>query len=139
MKNRPGRQPARNSKTPRKPIKNPAEVNDCPELDRVQKRIYRQAGLAGLTVILTIVILFAVTSAWYTNIVQTSGLVFQAESWGFDGEIIVDDTPIIAAPGDDGVVHLEVQNKADSVSAISLNISKANMTNVQARNNMIAI
>lgn len=83
--------------------------------------------------ILTIVILFAVTSAWYTNIVQTSGLVFQAESWGFDGEIIVDDTPIIAAPGDDGVVHLEVQNKADSVSAISLNISKANMTNVMKK------
>ena len=108
-------------------------MNDSPELDRVQKRIYRQAGLAGLTVILTIVILFAVTSAWYTNIVQTSGLVFQAESWGFDGEIIVDDTPIVAAPGDDGVVHLEVQNKADSVSAISLNISKANMTNVMKK------
>ena len=78
--------------------------------------------------ILTLVILFAVTSAWYTNIVQTSGLVFQAESWGFDGEIIVDDNPIVAAPGDDGIVHLEVQNKADSISAVSLNISKANMT-----------
>ena len=80
--------------------------------------------------ILTIVILFAVTSAWYTNIVQTSGLVFQAESWGFDGTIIVDQEPIVAAPGDDGIIHLEVQNESDSISAISLNISKANMTDV---------
>lgn len=93
----------------------------------VQKNIYRQAALAGLTVVLTIVILFAMTSAWYTNIVQTSGLVFEAESWGFDGEIIVNDTPITAAPGDTGLVHLEVQNTSDSISAISVNVSKAGM------------
>ena len=120
-------------KAPPKQIRNPAEADDFPELDRVQKRIYRQAALAGLTVVLTIVILFAVTSAWYTNIVQTSGLVFQAESWGFDGEIVVDDSPIVAAPGDDGIVHLEVQNKADSISAISLNVSKANMSPVMKK------
>lgn len=94
----------------------------------MQKRIYRQAALAGLTVILTVVILFAVTSAWYTNIVQTSGLVFQAEAWGFDGTILVDQNAIIAAPGDEGNIHLEVENTSDSIAAISLNVSKANMT-----------
>ena len=78
--------------------------------------------------ILTIVILFAVTSAWYTNIVQTSGLVFQAEAWGFDGTILVDQDAITAAPGDDGNIHLEVENTSDSIAAISLNVSKANMT-----------
>lgn len=78
--------------------------------------------------ILTVVILFAVTSAWYTNIVQTSGLVFQAEAWGFDGTILVDQDAITAAPGDDGNIHLEVENTSDSIAAISLNVSKANMT-----------
>lgn len=80
-----------------------------------------------MTVVLTVVILFAMTSAWYTNIVQTSGLVFEAESWGFEGEIKVENTAITAAPGDDGIVHLEVQNTGEGVSAISLNVSKGGM------------
>ena len=111
------------------PVKQVPSGNMSPaELNKVQKNITRQAVLAGLTVVLTIVILFAMTSAWYTNIVQTSGLVFEAESWGFDGEIKVgSETPILASPGDGGVVHLEVQNTSQNVSAISVNVSKIGM------------
>lgn len=97
-------------------------------LRRARRNIYRQAALALLTVILTIVILFAMTSAWYTNIVQTSGLTFEAEAWGFNGTITIDDQEILAAPGDDGIINLTVQNDSDSVSAISVNVSKAGMT-----------
>ncbi|MBQ6718924.1 MAG: hypothetical protein IJN20_01055 [Oscillospiraceae bacterium] len=93
----------------------------------VQKNITRQAILAGLTVVLTIVILFAMTSAWYTNIVPTSGLTFEAEAWGFDGEITVNNDSIMAAPGDQGLVYLEVENDSDSISAISINVSKNQM------------
>lgn len=93
----------------------------------MQKNITRQAMLAGLTVVLTIVILFAMTSAWYTNIVQTSGLVFEAESWGFDGQITVNESPIVAAPGEEGTVHLEVQNTSTNISAISVNVNKQTM------------
>lgn len=96
-------------------------------LKRYRKRIYWQAGLALLTVILTITIVFAMTAAWYTNIVQTSGLVFEAEAWGFDGEVIVNTEPIQAAPGDEGVIHLEVKNNSENISALSVNISKARM------------
>ena len=67
------------------------------------------------------------TAAWYTNIVQTSGLVFEAEAWGFDGEVIVNTDPIQAAPGDEGVIHLEVKNNSENISALSVNISKARM------------
>lgn len=89
--------------------------------------IYQKAGLAGLTVVLTIVILFAMTAAWYTNIVQTSGLVFEAEAWGFDGNIIVDDTPITAAPGDNGNINVKINNEGDSIAAVSVNVSKTGM------------
>lgn len=97
------------------------------DLQMVQKNITRQAILAGLTVVLTIVILFAMTSAWYTNIVPTSGLTFEAEAWGFDGEITVNNDSIMAAPGDQGLVYLEVENDSDSISAISINVSKNQM------------
>lgn len=86
---------------------NPANA----EIAKVQKNIYMQAGLALLTMVLTVVILFAMTSAWYTNIAQTSGLMFEVEPWGFSGEVVVDQdesNPIKAGPGDDGIIHLKV-------------------------------
>lgn len=94
----------------------------------MRNNIYRQAALAGLTIVLTVVILFAMTSAWYTNIVQTSGLVFEAESWGFDGNITIGDEIIQAAPGDDGLIPLKVENTGEGVSAITVNVSKGGMT-----------
>lgn len=103
------------------------DKQSSPELSRLQKNIYRQAGLAGLIIVLTLVILFAMTSAWYTNIVQTSGLVFEAEPWGFDGTITVNEAPILAAPGDDGLISLTVENDSESISALSVNVSKAGM------------
>ena len=105
----------------------PSARSASAELERVQKNIARQALLAGLTVVLTIVILFAMTSAWYTNIVQTSGLTFEAESWGFDGQITVNEDAIVAAPGEEGLVHLEVKNTSSNVSAISVNVNKETM------------
>ena len=92
--------------------KNTAQSSDSAALRKAKKNIYWQAGLALVTIILTIVIAFAMTSAWYTNLVQTSGLVFEAEAWGFKGTINVDSDPIVAGPGDDGVIHLEVEMKA---------------------------
>ena len=65
------------------------ETGSAAALKKAQKKIFWQAGLALTTIVLTIVIVFTMTSAWYTNVVQTSGMVFQAEAWGFDGEIVV--------------------------------------------------
>ena len=96
-------------------------------LKKAQHTVLWQAGLALLTVILTIVIIFTMTAAWYTNVVQTSGLVIQAESWGFDGEITVNSSAIVAAPGDEGGIHLEVNNTSQSMSAVSVGVSKARM------------
>lgn len=112
---------------PQKKNNQPPRKEASVALSRVQKNIYRQAGLAVLTLVLTLVIVFAMTSAWYTNIVQTSGLVFEAEAWGFDGTITVNEETITAAPGDEGIVHLEVANASDSITDISVNVSKAKM------------
>ena len=110
-----------------------AKNSDASNLKKAQKRIFRQAALTILTVMLTVVILFAMTSAWYTNVVQTSGLTFKAEAWGFKGEITVEEKTILAAPGDDGIVNLTVQNDSDSVSAISVNVNKNGMAKEMQR------
>lgn len=102
-----------------------------PTLKKARRHVYWQAGLALTTIILTIVIIFAMTSAWYTNIVQTSGLVFEAEAWGFNGEIVIGDQSVKAAPGDEGVIHLEVTNTNDSMTAIGISASKSNMESAE--------
>ena len=119
------KQPARKSATR---INNSSGTSGSGHLRKLRNRIYQQILLTVLTVALTVVVLFAMTSAWYTNVVQTSGLVFEAEAWGFDGEITVNEEPITAAPGDDGVVHLSVVNDSDGMSSISVNISKNGMS-----------
>lgn len=111
----------------KKPEKKPARNTNAAALAKAKKKIYWQAGLAMITIVLTVVIAFAITSAWYTNIVQTSGLVFEAEAWGFEGNIKVNNDPIVAGPGDDGVIHLEVENDSESLIAVGVNISKARM------------
>lgn len=102
-------------------------------LKQAKKNIYWQAGLALMTIVLTIVIVFAMTSAWYTNVVQSDGLAFKAESWGFKGTVLVQETPIIAGPGDDGVIYLEVANESNKITAVGVNISKAKMSEEMQR------
>ena len=97
-------------------------------LEKAQKRIARQAALALLTVILTVVLIFAMTSAWYTNIIQSSGLTFVAEAWGFNGEITVNTKSIEAAPGDEGIIEMTVINKDTNITDINVNVSKTKMS-----------
>ena len=83
-------------------------------LDRIRRSIRRQGLLAVATVLLTGALIFAMTSAWYTNVAQTSGLTFTTQQWGFqDGKIVVTDQPIAAFPGTNGVVSMEITNAGD--------------------------
>ena len=104
-----------------------AESSVSPELIKAQKNILMKAALAFLTIVLTIVILFAMTSAWYTNIVHTSGLVFEVESWGFSGEITVEQGPILAGPGDSGIIGLSMDGTAGEILDVSIGVSKEAM------------
>ena len=86
----------------------------------LRKNIVRQALLAGFLILLTVVLLFAVTTAWYTNVAQTSGLMFEVAAWGFTGDIWVAENPIIAGPGDKGGVYLTLENDSENVVDVSV-------------------
>lgn len=93
----------------------------------IKKKLYKQAIPVVAAVLVTIVLVFAMTTAWFTNVISAGDLVFQAESWGFDGTVNVPNTPITAAPGDSGVVCLQVNNESEIANTITVNISKAFM------------
>ena len=92
-------------------------------LKNARKNVIRQAGLAVFTIGVTVILLFAMTTAWYTNVVQTSGLTFEAEAWGFEGKVVVTNEVIKAAPGDSGVVEMSITNNSDQISELTVNVS----------------
>lgn len=100
----------------------------------MRNSVYRQALLVGLVVILILVLIFAMSAAWYTNVVKTGDLVFQVEQWGFTGSVEVSDVPILAAPGDSGVIGLTMSNTGNDLVAADVSILKTTMsTDMQKR------
>ena len=97
-------------------------------LQTIHKRVWLHAGIAFWTIIVTIALIFGMSAAWYTNVLQTSGLQFQAEAWGFNGEVMVTDTALEAGPGDIGTIGLSVSNNSDDLLYVAVNLSKAQMT-----------
>ncbi len=86
-----------------------------------------RAIMIVLVVTLTLVLLFSMTAAWYTNVTQTGGLMFTTETWDFDGEILVGNTSVTAQPGDEGYVSIRLINNGETIAAASVTVSKHDM------------
>ena len=107
---------------------------------KTKANIQKQAILALLAITTTVVLCFALTVAWYSNILHTSDLTFKAKTWDFvfEGNLNMQDGNILASPGDNGIITLSLANISDEtnilgtstdVSAIgvNVNISKSDM------------
>ncbi|MBE6939743.1 MAG: hypothetical protein E7457_02835 [Ruminococcaceae bacterium] len=111
----------------RQDSRSPAQSSDA-QLRAAKLNMYKQLGLVLFLVVVTAVLMFAMTAAWQTNVVQTQGLSFQAEFWGFRGGVTVQSEAILAAPGDRGTVAMQVDNDGDEASAVTVLVSKNTMT-----------
>ena len=87
-----------------------------------------RAVLVIFTVILTIVLLFALTVAWYTNVVQSGGLTFTAQQWDFSGSVNIENTHPEAYPGAEGVVTMELINDGKQPLSANVTVSKTQLT-----------
>ena len=94
-----------------------------------RKKIIIQAVIAVQTVIIAVALIFGMSAAWYTNVLQTSGLQFEAEAWGFTGEIMIAEEPVLAKPGQTGVIGLSATNDSDDMIDIAVRVSKMQMAN----------
>lgn len=115
-------------------------------LQRTKESVQYQAGMAIVAIATTVVLCFALTVAWYSNILHTTDLSFKAESWDFvfTGNVYVgSENNIMAAPGDIGFVPLSLANISDErvlggdngVSAIGMtvNMDKSMMKSLSER------
>lgn len=116
-------------------------------LQQSKANIRRQASMAIVAVAVTVVLCFAMTVAWYSNVLHTSDLTFKAETWDFqfEGNVSLRSTgDIMAAPGDHGVISLSVANISDeanvlasqtnvSTIGVNVNIDKSSMATMATR------
>lgn len=99
-------------------------------LKGLRNKIFIRAAFSAAILLLTAVLLFAMTAAWYTNVVDTGELVFTAKQWGFDGTISVENNIFSIAPGDGGIVAMEIQNNGQVTATAGVTVSKSNLSDL---------
>ena len=99
-----------------------SKYNNLPD---VKKKVYLKGFSALAVFVLTIVLLFTVTAAWYSNIVEVEEITFEVDSWGVDAHIDLDEEKLYnAAPGDIEEIPYKVDNNADRLVNIQFNAYK---------------
>ena len=87
------------------------------EAGRIRRRIAGRVGITSLAVLMIGAILFALTSAWYTNTIQANEITLKTAKWNFDGNITLDGekdgTLDLGAlyPGDTRLLPVIIENK----------------------------
>lgn len=87
------------------------------EAGRIRRRIAGRVGITSLAVLMIGAILFALTSAWYTNTIQANEITLKTAKWNFDGNITLDgekDGTLDLGdlyPGDTRLLPVIIENK----------------------------
>ena len=102
-------------------------------LQGLRKKILMRAAFGVVILLLTAVLLFSMTAAWYTNVADTGGLIFVASQWGFDGNISVGNDVVSMAPGDSGIVSMQIRNTGKETALASVTVSKANLSDLMKK------
>lgn len=110
-----------------------SEAGTSEKVKDIKRKVKIQAAVAVMAVFLTVIFIFAMTAAWYTNVAKTNELNFETQSWGFDSEkITMAETNLSIAPGYSGIVPLSVDNsEGEEAVKIGVNVSKAPMLDLE--------
>ncbi|MBE6957931.1 MAG: hypothetical protein E7447_02095 [Ruminococcaceae bacterium] len=114
-----------------KQLNNQPDQTKDQRLKNAKKDMLVKGGLVVFTTAVTIVLIFAMTAAWFTNVASTGNLNFQVESWGFDGDVEVEQGVINASPGASGYLSMKIASAGEKDSRLSVNISKEFMSDPQ--------
>ena len=97
-------------------------------VSEMKTRVYKQAGLAVTAILVTVVLLFAMSTAWYSNVLEAGSITFQAEKWELNaGDLSTDGSSVIAQPGARGILPVSYKNTSESPLNIYVGVSKENM------------
>lgn len=93
----------------------------------MRTRVFKQAGLAAAAILVTIVLLFAMSTAWYSNVLEAGSLTFQAEKWEVNAKDLSTGEKISIQPGARGILPVSYRNSSGSVINASVAVSKSGL------------
>lgn len=96
-------------------------------VSEMKARIYKQAGLALTAILVTVALLFAMSTAWYSNVLEAGSLTFQAEKWELNADHVSSNGNVVAQPGTRGILPVSYKNTSDSIVNAYVNVSKEQM------------
>lgn len=91
------------------------------------EKVWKQALLVLAVLTVLGVLLYSLTTAWYTNVAETTELVFETENWGFEGQVKTLDTGLLLAPGQSACAALSVTNDGEQINQITVTVDKSSM------------
>lgn len=96
-------------------------------VSEMKARIYKQAGLAVTAILVTVALLFAMSTAWYSNVLEAGSLTFQAEKWELNADHVSSNGNVVAQPGTRGILPVSYKSTSDSIVNAYVNVSKEQM------------
>lgn len=102
-------------------------------LKGLRNKIILRAAFSVVILLLTGVLLFSMTAAWYTNVTDTGGLTFVTKQWDFNGSINIESNVISMAPGDSGIVSMQITNNGEETAAAGVTVSKSSLNELMRK------
>ena len=96
-------------------------------VSEMKARICKQAGLALTAILVTVALLFAMSTAWYSNVLEAGSLTFQAEKWELNADHVSSNGNVVAQPGTRGILPVSYKSTSDSIVNAYVNVSKEQM------------
>lgn len=93
-------------------------------LEPMQRKIILRLALLVVVPLVTVVLVFAQTLAWQTNVAHTSGVMFSADNWNFSTEVALAGEDFGISPGENGVIDMQLSNDSADLAAASVKVSK---------------
>lgn len=109
------------------------EVNSAPpkqtRMRQMKKAVRFQIFLAVGSLLVVAVLIFAMTSAWYTNVSKMSSLLFSVDVWGYSSDnISVSNEVFSIAPGASGIIPISIDNSGVNEKVkVNVSVSKSSM------------
>lgn len=96
--------------------------------EKLHSSVYKKALLALAALAALGVLIYSVSTAWYSNVAETKGMAFETDSWGFEGQVQVlnEDDPI--APGASGYISLQISNDSNQINRLYVGADKSGMS-----------
>ena len=92
------------------------------------EKVWKQALLVLAVLTVLGVLLYSLTAAWYSNVAETTEMVFETESWGFEGQVKVLSSDLQLAPGQNACAEISVTNDGRQINLITVSVDKSTMS-----------